>query len=71
MTTQTTTVYVQTDEGKYLIQLPDDSRFGFSLYDEDQSWEGGVGIATGWAAVSASSVPAKVRAKLDWILRGG
>jgi hypothetical protein len=63
-----TPVYVLTDRGDYLVQRPDKSKFGFSLCSNDQSWEGGLGIATSWSVVAAKNVPASVRADLEWLL---
>lgn len=60
--------YVRTNRGTYLVQLPDDSTFGFSLLSDDQSWPGGFGIAIAWEAVSADDVPADVRERLGFLL---
>ena len=63
-----TNSYVRTDDGTYLVQLVDDSPWGFSLYSSDQSWPGGCGIAVTWETVNASKVPEEVRSALDWLL---
>ena len=61
--------YVRTTDGRYLVQLPDDvSRWGFRLYDDDQSWDGGIGVATEWTLVSESEVPEADRERLGWLL---
>ena len=63
-----TKTYVCTESGRYLVQVPDDSQWGFALCDDDQSWPGGFGIASEWTAIGADQVPAEVRAELDWLL---
>lgn len=62
--------YVTDGHGRYLIQLPDpDSQWGFSLEDDDQSWDGGIGSGCqAWTAVPAAEVPTAVRERLGWIL---
>lgn len=60
--------YVRTTEGLYLIQVPDETPYGFSLRDDEQSWPGGFGIATDWIAVPPSEVPAEIRDSLDYLL---
>ena len=58
----------------YLVQVPDpSSRWGFYLADEDSSWDGGFGAPTAshgeWDLVEdESTVPARVKARLGWIL---
>jgi hypothetical protein len=65
----------------WLVQVPDSSsRWGFYLADEDSSWDGGFGapVATTskrgashgeWELVEdESKVPARVKARLGWIL---
>lgn len=60
--------YVRTSDGRYLVQLCDDTATGWSLYDDDQSWEGGVGCgAESWQVVSAHDVPGPVRRRLEWL----
>ena len=62
--------YVETDEGEYFIQTPDDSQWGFALNSDDQSWPGGFGITTGFRYVLARDVPRSARERLgplrDW-----
>lgn len=49
MATTIRTGYVLTSDGLILLQIPDpDSRWGFYLCDDDQSWDGGFGIASQW-----------------------
>lgn len=60
--------YVRTAEGKYLVQIPDDNQWGFSLVDDEQGWAGGFGIATEWEIVPTEEVPANVQETLGWIL---
>ncbi len=40
--------YVITDEGLILLQAPAENQWGFSLHSDDQSWPGGIGIASSW-----------------------
>ena len=62
------TGYVLTDCGEYYVQLPDpDSRFGFCLATDGQTWDGGLGLPP-FTAVSLDSVPEEVREELDWLL---
>lgn len=46
--------YVITGTGTILVQRPDQTSFGFSLHDDDQSWPGGIGCATEWTAIPAT-----------------
>lgn len=62
--------FVRTDSGRFLVQIPDESRWGFSLADDDQTWPGGIGVATSWEAVSPDDVPAEDRERLEWLLDG-
>lgn len=50
MTTETVQAgYVLTDTGEILVQLPDESmEHGFCLADDDQTWDGGLGVAQTW-----------------------
>lgn len=53
MKTKTPTGYVITSDNTVLLQVrDDDSRWGFYLCDDDQSWDGGFGIASQWSIVS-------------------
>ncbi len=64
--------YVRTGAGDYLIMLPDDvSQWGFRLYNEEKSWDGGIDAANSWEAVSIDSVPDGARKRLDWMLEKG
>jgi hypothetical protein len=63
--------FVRTDSGDYFVQVPDpDSRWGFYLADDDQTWDGGFGIASSWEAVKEEDLPADVRERFgsleDW-----
>ena len=64
--------YVRTDEGNFLLEIPDpDSRWGFYLCSDDQSWDGGfdaVPNGQGWDAVPDDEVPEDVRELLGPIL---
>jgi hypothetical protein len=65
-------VYVRTEDGRYLVQVPDpDSQFGFYLADEDQTWGGGFGIARRWWVVPENRVPKRVKERLGWLLEEG
>ena len=58
--------YVTDGEGHYLVQVEDNSQFGFSLLSEDQSWPGGFGSGwQSWHIVIKSKVPRRVRRQLD------
>lgn len=59
-----------TNGTKWLVQVPDDTKFGFSLHDEDQAWPGGFGAFYGgqWKLVPAEKVPAIIKIRLGWIL---
>jgi hypothetical protein len=60
--------YVRTERGSVLVQLPDDTTFGFSLHSDDQSWPGGLGVDSEWEALNESDVSAQDRARLGWLL---
>lgn len=60
--------YVKTAEGTILVQVPDDSRWGFYLADDEQSWPGGIGIASEWELVPEDEVPEADRERLRWIV---
>lgn len=63
--------YVLTDDGLILVQVPDpDSRWGFYLADDDQSWDGGFGIAGKWELLSADDprISADDHERLDFML---
>jgi len=62
--------FVVSESGAYFVQLPQDNEFGFSLFDADQSWPGGIGAARTWTAVARESVPAEAERALGWILDG-
>jgi len=64
------TGFVLTQAGEYLVQRPADNQWGFELLDADQSWPGGIGVATQWTAVARESVPAEAERALGWILDG-
>ena len=61
--------YVRTADGTILVQLADNSQHGFSLYDDEQSWPSGFGIAREWTLIPASEVSAEDQARLGWIVR--
>ncbi len=63
--------FVVSESGAYFVQLPQDNEFGFSLFDADQSWPGGIGAARTWTAVARESVPPEVEEELGWILDEG
>lgn len=63
--------YVITEDGTILVQVPNpDSRWGFYLADEDQSWDGGFGIASSWDLIPDDDprVTDEIRDRLGWIL---
>ena len=62
--------YVITDRGTILVQRPDNTEHGFSLFDDEQSWSGGFGVASTWEAIPAADprITAEDHERLDWIL---
>lgn len=60
--------YVLTEQGTYLVQVPTDNEWGFTLYSASGSWPGGFGVASSWKAVKESDVPKKIRDRLGWML---
>lgn len=60
--------YVTDGKGNYLVQVEDDTQFGFSLLSDDQSWPGGFGSGwTTWQCVTKTAVPRRIRKQLDWL----
>jgi len=62
--------YVRTKDGLYLLQVESEilfPRWGFALYDDEQCWPGGFGIANEWTAVPDSEVPEDIRRKLELV----
>ena len=62
--------YVRTKDGLYLLQVESEvlfPRWGFALYDDEQCWPGGFGIANEWIAVPDSEVPGDIRRKLELV----
>ncbi len=60
--------YVLTSDGQVLVQVPDiDSKWGFYLTDDEQSWDGGFGIASDWEAIPEDDprISAEVHEQLD------
>lgn len=54
--------------GEYLVQIPNNSQWGFALHDDDQCWDGGFNSgASEWILVDRAEVPADVRERLDWL----
>lgn len=62
--------YVRTNTGEVLVQVPDpESYWGFYLADEEQSWDGGLGIlASAFEAISESEASEEDKERLGWIL---
>ena len=61
--------YVRTSDGTILVQVPStEARWGFYLCDDDQTWDGGVGIATEWLCIPGAQVPRADRERLGWLL---
>lgn len=63
--------YVVTEKGEILVQIPNpESRWGFYLADEDQSWDGGFGIASEWHLIADDDprITEEIREQLGWIL---
>jgi hypothetical protein len=64
------TGYVITDTGTILLQIPDNNRWGFSIQDDDQTWPGGLGIASEWEVLKDTDprITDADRERLQWIL---
>lgn len=62
--------YVITNSGLVLVQLPDDNQHGFVLADEDQTWNGGFGVADEWELVpdDDARISDEDRRRLAWVL---
>lgn len=62
--------YVATEGGEVLVQVPDDNRWGFYLADDDQSWDGGFGVAASWEAIADDDprIADEVRERLEHIV---
>lgn len=63
--------YVVGDNGKILLQIPTDGQFGFSLFDEDDSWAGGIGAGLKtWTAIPEDDkrITEEDKKRLGWIL---
>ena len=64
--------YVITNTGRILVQVPDpDSRWGFHLADDDQTWDGGLGSgAQSWEVIPDDDprITEDIRERLGWIL---
>ena len=61
------TGYVQDVYGDIYVQMPADNQWGFSIYDDDQTFPGGFGIGE-WSAVSEDVVSDADKERLSWIL---
>jgi hypothetical protein len=71
MTSTPKAAYVVTAQGEILVQVADpDSRWGFYLADDDQSWDGGIGAASEWEIVPDDDprITPEIREQLGWIL---
>lgn len=65
------TGYVITEDGSILLQIPcESSRWGFYLCDEDESWDGGLGVASDWEALKFDDprITPEDHERLDWCL---
>lgn len=62
--------YVVTERGTVYVQLPADNAHGFVLADDDQTWDGGIGLADSWELVSDSDprITDEDRERLSWLL---
>ena len=63
------TGYVIGSDGKIYVQVRDNSQFGFSICDDDQSWAGGIGLGN-WTLIASndSRITDEDRERLGWIL---
>lgn len=71
MTTAAQAGYVVGSDGKIYVQVRDDSQFGFSICDDEQSWAGGLGSGlTSWTLIASddSRITDNDRDRLGWIL---
>jgi hypothetical protein len=63
--------YVLTADGTVLVQVPNpNSRWGFYLADDDQSWDGGLGVASEWERIEDDDprITEEDRERLEMIL---
>jgi hypothetical protein len=61
--------YVRGDRGTWAVQIPTaGSRFGFHILTDDQCWDGGIDFDGGWTAIAETNVPARVKARLGYLL---
>jgi hypothetical protein len=61
--------FVRTESGSLLVQVSDPkSRWGFYLADEDDSWDGGFGIAQQWVGIPDRDVSAEEWRRLGYLL---
>lgn len=62
--------YVITGDGTILVQVPNDNQWGFMLCDDDQTWDGGFGVASEWEPIANDDprITDEDRERLQWIL---
>lgn len=63
--------YVLTNEGQIFLQIPDpESKGGFYLADDGQTWDGGFGVAESWEPLADDDprITDADRERLGWIL---
>ena len=63
--------YVITNLNQILVQVPDtESRYGFYLADDDQTFDGGLGVAESWEAIPENDprINREVKDRLGWML---
>lgn len=65
-----TNYYVITNDDQILVQIVDDNRWGFSLTSDDQTWPGGIGVASSWEIISPNDprITEQDHEDLDWLL---
>lgn len=71
MTTTTKSGYVIGSDEKIYVQVPAKNQHGFSICDEDQSWEGGIGSGLkSWTLLGSDDarITQTDRERLGWIL---
>jgi hypothetical protein len=64
--------FVRTNLGHYFLQVFDVRRWprhGFALYDGEDFWPGGIGLAEKWETVEECEVPEEVRREMLWATR--
>ena len=61
--------FVKNENDQVFLQLPADNRWGFTIYSDDQSWQGGFGAGSIFTALKDDDplITPEIRESLDWI----